>query len=428
MHFVKNRNRPWAFLSRDFWKYLDYFLAELNGGFCVPKIDSNPTSYICLIVLILVHVPLALMAIPFVILNHFIGSYNHVSIIYDETKKPMKNKDNSLTVLSCNTCLMPEGLARANNLPFVEERAKQIADLCTSEYYSPIDKTNFEMIVTDLPNDIDIICFQEVFNEHAWNILNQALAKAGFNYFLYDPHDQFIKSSTFHFLPLINSGLYMASKYPIRNSKFVSYKSAYLEDGLCNKGILMAEVEIDSTRSAVVCTTHLQKPTGGNKVKASDARCSQWEMIQSTLDDFKSEITSEDRQIVVETLCGDFNTDFINSYDQKCKNNLFYETFVDAHQSGVDVGTCLVEESCRLNEISTPEGLKKKLLECDKKYIWSSDRQDENGECISTDNGKSKLDYIYYRGKLRFEYGQIHTTFAGLTDHLALSATFECAL
>ena len=50
------------------------------------------------------------------------------------------------------------------------------------------------------------------------------------------------KSSTFHFLPLINSGLYMASKYPIRNSKFISYKSAYLEDGLCNKGKISSRI------------------------------------------------------------------------------------------------------------------------------------------------------------------------------------------
>jgi len=400
-------------------------LAELNGGFCVPKIESNPTSYICLVVLILVHVPLALMAIPLVILFHFIGSENHVSMIYDETKNPVANKDNKLTVISCNTCLMPEGLARANNLPFVEERAKQIADLCTSEYYSPTP-TSFELLVTDLPNDIDIICFQEVFNEQAWTILNHSLAKAGFNYFLYDPHDQFVKSSTFHFLPLINSGLYMASKYPIRNSKFISYKSAYLEDGLCNKGILMAEIEIDSNRSAIVATTHLQAPTGGNRVKASDARCAQWDMIQSSLDEFKNEIASNDRKIVVETLCGDFNTDFINCYDQKCKKNNFYETFLDAHQSEVEIGTCLVEESCRLDEIATPEGLKKKLLACDSKYIWSSDNVNEEGECISTGNGKSKLDYIFYRGKLRFENGQIHTTFASLTDHLVLSATFEC--
>ena len=56
--------------------------------------------------------------------------------------------------------------------------------------------TNFEMLVTDLPNDIDIICFQEVFNEQAWTILNNALAKAGFNYFLYDPHDHFVKEGS----------------------------------------------------------------------------------------------------------------------------------------------------------------------------------------------------------------------------------------
>ena len=80
-----------------------------------------------------VHVPLALMAIPFVILFHFIGSENHVSMIYDEKKKPMANKDNSLTVISCNTCLMPEGLARANNLPFVEER---LVSLSSVRFYS----------------------------------------------------------------------------------------------------------------------------------------------------------------------------------------------------------------------------------------------------------------------------------------------------
>ena len=79
--------------------------------------------------------------------------------------------------------------------------------------------------------------------------------------------------------------------------------------------------------------------------------------------------SDNERKIVIETLYGDFNTDFINSYDQKCKKNSFYETFLDAHQltgaTGGEIGTCLVEESVRLNEVATPEGLKKKLLECD---------------------------------------------------------------
>ena len=81
--------------------------------------------------------------------------------------------------------------------------AKQIADLCTSEYYSPTT-SDFEMVVTDLPNDIDIICLQEVFNEQAWTILNQTLSKAGYNYFLYDPHDQFVKECSYSMLHIIN--------------------------------------------------------------------------------------------------------------------------------------------------------------------------------------------------------------------------------
>ena len=69
-----------------------------------------------------VHIPLALMSIPFVILSHFTSLENHVSMIYDVKKKPMVIKDNSLTVISCNTCMCPEGIAREYNLPLVEER------------------------------------------------------------------------------------------------------------------------------------------------------------------------------------------------------------------------------------------------------------------------------------------------------------------
>ena len=44
-------------------------------------------------------------------------------------------------------------------------------------------------------------------------------------------------------------------------------------------GILMAEIAIDSKRSALVANTHLQAPIE-NKIEASDARCAQWDMIQ----------------------------------------------------------------------------------------------------------------------------------------------------
>jgi hypothetical protein len=37
-----------------------------------------------------------------------------------------------------------------------------------------------------------------------------------------------------------------------------------LEDKLCNKGVLFAELDVGSAESIIVGTTHLQAPTGNN--------------------------------------------------------------------------------------------------------------------------------------------------------------------
>ena len=47
-------------------------------------------------------------------------------------------------------------------------------------------------------------------------------------------------------------------------SKFYSFKFGYLEDKLCNKGVLFAELDVGSAESIIVGTTHLQAPTGNN--------------------------------------------------------------------------------------------------------------------------------------------------------------------
>ena len=122
---------------------------------------------------------------------------------------------------------------------------------------------------------------------------------------------------------------------------------------------------------------------------------------------------------------GDFNTDFLNSYDQSCKDTEFYKCFKNAHvKPETEVGTCLVEENVRDPQIITPEGLKQALLEQNSTFIWSSDSIDENGQAQPTTNGKSKFDHIFYTGA-EMTCAQIHTKLAGLTDHLPLSATFK---
>ena len=65
---------------------------------------------------------------------------------------------------------------------------------------------------------------------------------------------------------------------------------------------------------------------------------------------------------------GDFNTDFLNAYDAKCKENAFYEKYTDAHPKALGkIGTCLVEENCRSEKVATPDNLRQTLIKCDEK-------------------------------------------------------------
>ena len=64
---------------------------------------------------------------------------------------------------------------------------------------------------------------------------------------------------------------------PIVRAHFEPYKQAYLEDGFSNKGVLLAEVLLGENKAAIVATTHMQAPTGGCRIKASNARSTQWD-------------------------------------------------------------------------------------------------------------------------------------------------------
>merc|ERR1712227_1171963 len=97
-------------------------------------------------------------------------------------------------------------------------------------------------------NHVDIICLQEVFDESSWEILNDTL-KPFYPYILYDPFKMFLRWN--HFC-VINSGLYIASKYPIIRSEFFTFSDAYFEDAACSRGLLIAEIDIQNNRSIIV--------------------------------------------------------------------------------------------------------------------------------------------------------------------------------
>ena len=82
-------------------------------------------------------------------------------MIYDVKKKPMANRDNSLTVISCNTCFLPEGLARGYNLPFVEERLVH-KSYCLFTVY-PCFITN-SMSANSVPKELPIYVRPNILN------------------------------------------------------------------------------------------------------------------------------------------------------------------------------------------------------------------------------------------------------------------------
>jgi hypothetical protein len=83
----------------------------------------------------------------------------------------------------------------------------------------------------------------------------------------------------------------------------------------------------------------------------------QLEEMKVNLADFKADSKSK---IKLEIICGDFNTDPMSDLDNLCRESEIFMTFKDT-MSHTDYGTCIVEQECRHESISTPQGLKKAM-------------------------------------------------------------------
>ena len=97
-----------------------------------------------------------------------------------------------------------------------------------------------------------------MYAETSWPIMNKIL-KEKYHMIIFDPHEVAVSTTRF---TIINSGLYIASKYAIIRSKFYSYKNVYSRTKLACKGVLFAELQIGDNESIIVGNTHLQEPIG----------------------------------------------------------------------------------------------------------------------------------------------------------------------
>ena len=98
-----------------------------------------------------------------------------------------------------------------------------------------------EILGNELKN-YDIICLQECFNYQNYRVYNflKKLEKNGFKYFL--KHD----SPKFHKYQTIDSGLMILSKFPIVDSLKKIFVVGVYNDGLIDKGMLYAKIQVDA--------------------------------------------------------------------------------------------------------------------------------------------------------------------------------------
>jgi len=321
------------------------------------------------------------------------------------------DSDINFKILSGNTELMLEFLEAIKGCRPSGERASEIGNKF------------LKMSEEELP---DIVCLQEVFDLDAIETVSGKLLQK----YLYVVHS--IAPREFG----SNSGLLVATKYPIEEIEFFKFDHLEAEDAMANKGILRMKVKIDENRSAVVYNAHLQSSRGdppnpnatdpekdpGHYDNVTQRR---QRLKTSQLNDILERVKKDDRGQPPETeifVCGDLNvTNFTDTwkdrsrkeaefYGERDRNHEFFDCFEDAYEinhqdNGKPIEGIKADENERMGSTydkSNPSWGSKK------------DKQVEFPSC--------RLDYILRYKRQREDYQdpvrEAYTSIRGLFDQI----------
>ncbi|XP_029360200.1 sphingomyelin phosphodiesterase 5 [Echeneis naucrates] len=297
------------------------------------------------------------------------------------------------------------------------------------------DDVHFE-VSSLFPANVDILCLEEVFDKRAaWN-LTQTLAPF-FGHILYDigvyACPQSSECVSFKFM---NSGLFLASRFPVLEAQYHCFPNSRGEDALASKGLLSAKVLIGKNQKqkkvvGYINCTHLHAPEGEGEI-----RCEQMNMISKWIGDFQDANKQPDEDVVFDVLCGDLNFDNCSPDDALEQNHSLFEEYRDPCRAGPGkekpstIGTLLEQPTLYEDDIISPENLQRTLEteELRKRYI--APPVPVNGKpLVYPEPGQPwigrRIDYIMYRESSISKHCQTEieevtfiTQLAGLADHI----------
>lgn len=309
------------------------------------------------------------------------------------------------------------------------------------------DETFDHEISAFFPANLDFLALQEVFDHGATTRLRRQLHRY-FPYILSDVGQYGWKSccSRFKFL---NSGLMLASRYPILDARYECYPNGRGEDALAAKGALFAKVHVGTSHQeqrivGYLTCTHLHAIEGDASV-----RCEQLDLLLQWGAEFRqaSSLPPEGEKVLedlvaFDVVLGDLNFDNCSSEDKLEQQHALFTQYKDPCRLGPGedkpwaLGTLLDPSGLYDDEVSSPESLQKVMEneEGRKEYLVfppsksQCPRSSQKGRKIPLKGNGRRIDYILYSDeglqpdwKLDLEEFSFVTQLAGLTDHLSVA-------
>uniref|UniRef100_A0A668AGE7 sphingomyelin phosphodiesterase n=1 Tax=Myripristis murdjan TaxID=586833 RepID=A0A668AGE7_9TELE len=258
------------------------------------------------------------------------------------------------------------------------------------------------------PANVDILCLEEVFDKRAAQKLIDVL-KPLFGHILYDVGVYACQPpcccSSFKFF---NSGLFLASRFPVLEAQYHCFPNSRGEDALAAKGLLSAKMLIGQNKKkrkvvGFFNCTHLHAPEGEGEI-----RCEQLNMVTKWIDDFQAANRQSDEDVVFDVLCGDFNFDNCSPDDSLEQKHSLFEDYIDPCRAGPGqekpwvIGTLLEQPTLYEEEVITPENLQRTLeREVMRKHFISPPVAVPDCPLVYPEPGQPwvgrRIDYVLYR-------------------------------
>ncbi|KAK6479958.1 sphingomyelin phosphodiesterase 3 [Huso huso] len=293
------------------------------------------------------------------------------------------------------------------------------------------------------PANLDFLCLQEVFDKRAAEKLKNQLHHY-FQHVIYDVGCYAWKGcGPFKFL---NSGLLLASRYPILDASYRCFPNGRGEDALAAKGALFVKVHVGSTSQdqrivGYISCTHLHASAADCAV-----RCEQLDLLVDWQSEFIKSTSrpagadSPEDMVAFNVICGDLNFDNCSSEDKLEQQHSLFTRYKDPCRLGPGedkpwvVGTLLDPSGLYDEEVSSPENLQK-IMENEegrKEYlVYPTNKNhgsNQKGRKLPLKGSGRRIDYILYteeglqpEWKVDIEEFSFITQLAGLTDHLPVS-------